>query len=55
MVRNLLENAVRHGREGGMVRLTSAPATDPDGRATGVVLSVTDDGPGIPREHISPG
>ncbi|MFT8244794.1 ATP-binding protein [Roseomonas sp. BN140053] len=46
VLRNLLENAVRHGREGGCVRLSVAPAEG------GVLLAVTDDGPGIPREHI---
>nr|WP_246523428.1 ATP-binding protein [Neoroseomonas eburnea] len=51
VIRNLLENAVRHGRDSGHVRLSVAPATAPDGRA-GVNLAVADDGPGIPREHI---
>jgi two-component system phosphate regulon sensor histidine kinase PhoR len=51
VVRNLLDNAVRHGREGGEVRLSVAPAPGRDGRP-GVALSVADDGPGIPREHI---
>ncbi|MCS6930674.1 MAG: ATP-binding protein [Acetobacteraceae bacterium] len=51
VVRNLLDNALRHGREGGRVQasLASAPA---EGGRPGVVLAVTDDGPGIPREHI---
>jgi two-component system phosphate regulon sensor histidine kinase PhoR len=51
VVRNLLENALRHGREGGEVRLTVAPAEGP-GRRAGVLLEVADDGPGIPKEHI---
>lgn len=51
VIRNLLENAVRHGRERGLIRLSVAPATAPDGRA-GVAVSVADDGPGIPREHL---
>ncbi|TCZ64022.1 sensor histidine kinase [Roseicella aquatilis] len=51
VVRNLLENAVRHGREGGEVRLTVAPG-EAAGRRGGVLLEVADDGPGIPREHI---
>ncbi len=51
IIRNLLDNAIRHGREGGTIRLHVAPARTPDGRA-GVSLSVTDDGPGIPRDHI---
>ncbi|MBR0673072.1 ATP-binding protein [Neoroseomonas soli] len=51
VIRNLLENAIRHGRENGHVRLTVAPGTAPDGRP-GVAVSVADDGPGVAREHI---
>jgi two-component system phosphate regulon sensor histidine kinase PhoR len=51
VLRNLLDNAIRHGREGGQIRLTVAPGAAPDGRP-GLVVSVTDDGPGIPRDHI---
>jgi two-component system phosphate regulon sensor histidine kinase PhoR len=59
VVRNLLENALRYGPAGGMVRLSVARAR-PGGDAPGarwparpgVVLSVADDGPGIAREHI---
>ena len=50
IVRNLLENAVRHGREGGRVRL--AAAAEPRGGRPGVALSVADDGPGIPKAEI---
>jgi two-component system phosphate regulon sensor histidine kinase PhoR len=51
VIRNLLDNALRHGKEGGRVRATLSVAPAEGGRP-GVVLSVTDDGPGIPREHI---
>ena len=51
VVRNLLDNAIRHGRQGGEVRLSVARATERDGRH-GVTIMVTDDGHGIPREHI---
>jgi signal transduction histidine kinase len=50
MLANLVENAVRHGRAGGRVRLALEAA--PDGAA---VLTVEDDGPGIPaaeRERV---
>ena len=46
VLRNLLENAVRHGREAGVVGLSTGTAEG------GVFLLVRDDGPGIPREHI---
>ena len=54
VLRNLLENALRHGKPGGLVlaalaRVEGGPKLP--GRP-GVLLTVTDDGPGIPREHI---
>ncbi len=49
VVRNLLENAVRHGREGGETVLRVERVTAP---RPGVMLSVADDGPGVAREHI---
>ncbi|HET6198230.1 MAG TPA: ATP-binding protein, partial [Acetobacteraceae bacterium] len=48
VLQNLLDNAVKYGREGGTVRLEAAAA---QGRP-GVVLSVADQGAGIPREHL---
>jgi two-component system phosphate regulon sensor histidine kinase PhoR len=51
VIRNLLDNAIRHGRDRGTIRLAVAPGRSPDGRP-GMVVSVTDDGPGIPRDHI---
>ena len=50
VVRNLLDNALRHGRQGGEVVLRTG-TMELRGQS-GVTLSVTDDGPGIPREHI---
>jgi two-component system phosphate regulon sensor histidine kinase PhoR len=59
VLRNLLENAARYGREGGTIRLAVARAA-PGGEGAaarwpsrpGVVLRVVDDGPGIARQHI---
>jgi two-component system phosphate regulon sensor histidine kinase PhoR len=49
VLQNLLDNAVKYGREGGTVRLDVAVA--PVGRS-GVVVTVSDQGAGIPREHL---
>jgi two-component system phosphate regulon sensor histidine kinase PhoR len=54
VVANLLDNAVKYGREGGCVRFTVGHATP--GRwptRPGLVLCVADDGPGIPRAQVS--
>jgi two-component system phosphate regulon sensor histidine kinase PhoR len=54
VVQNLVDNALKYGRDGGSVRVKIAPA--PRGgkypARRGLVLSVADDGPGIPREHL---
>ena len=58
VVRNLLDNALKYGRERGVVRLEVriSPGGEPnDARfpaRPGIVLTVADEGPGIPREHI---
>ena len=49
-MRNLLDNAIRHGRQGGEVRLSVAQGASRDGRP-GIVIAVSDDGPGIARTH----
>ncbi|WP_181703757.1 sensor histidine kinase [Chthonobacter albigriseus] len=48
---NLIENAIKYGRENGRVDITVRPETSADG-TVGVGLSVRDDGPGIPPEHL---
>jgi two-component system, OmpR family, phosphate regulon sensor histidine kinase PhoR len=53
VLQNLLDNAVKYGREGGKVQLAAKSVSGGRWPARpGVLLSVTDDGPGIPREHI---
>jgi signal transduction histidine kinase len=42
---NLLSNALRHGRDGGTVRVEVVPGP------AGAVLSVEDDGPGVPPDQ----
>jgi two-component system phosphate regulon sensor histidine kinase PhoR len=51
---NLMDNAVKYGKPGGLVRVALErvqPGGKWPGRA-GVVLSVADDGAGIPRQHL---
>jgi len=49
VLQNLLDNAVKYGRVGGTVHLSLSVAwrTRP-----GVLLTVSDEGGGIPREHL---
>ena len=54
VMQNLLDNAVKYGRDGGTVRLV-VQVVAPDGRwpaRPGVTIAVIDDGAGIPRAHI---
>ncbi len=54
VLQNLVDNAVKYGREGGLVRIAVQPVEgSPWPARPGVVLSVTDDGPGIPRVHLA--
>ncbi len=54
VLQNLIDNAVKHGRHGGVIRLSACTAKSdsrwPTGR--GIVIAVADDGPGIPRLHL---
>jgi two-component system, OmpR family, phosphate regulon sensor histidine kinase PhoR len=51
--RNLLDNAVKYGKQGGTVRLSAAMgAGDPFPSRPGVVLAVADEGLGIPRADL---
>jgi two-component system phosphate regulon sensor histidine kinase PhoR len=50
---NLLDNAIKYGRRGGRVIITARLALgDPRFEATGLVIEVADDGPGIARQHL---
>jgi two-component system phosphate regulon sensor histidine kinase PhoR len=50
---NLLDNAIKYGKRGGVIKLSAAPAgADPRFEPSGVIISVADDGAGIAREHI---
>ena len=54
VVSNLVDNAIKYGREGGTLRIAVALAT-PGTRwpaRPGLVLSVTDDGQGIPKAQL---
>lgn len=49
---NLLDNAVKYGREGGRIAIRVAPAPARGARPEGVSIAISDDGQGIPRQHI---
>ena len=54
VMQNLLDNALKYGRQGGVikVRLEEAPAGGAFGSRAGLVVSVEDDGAGIPKQHL---
>ncbi len=54
---NLIDNAVKysalkHGKGGGAVTITTTVTPTPNHTTPGVLITVTDDGPGIAREHL---
>jgi two-component system phosphate regulon sensor histidine kinase PhoR len=54
---NLIDNAVKysalkHGKGGATVTLTTVITPTPQYAAPGILISVADDGPGIAREHL---
>ncbi len=53
VLHNLLENAVKYGREAGVIRLSVQPAAGARWPSRpGVLIAVADDGMGIAREHL---
>ena len=54
VLQNLVDNALKYGREGGRVQVTLVEA--PRGlrwpSRAGTLLTVADDGPGIPKQHV---
>lgn len=49
VLQNLLDNALKYGREGGTVRLSAHRTADP---RDGILIAVADEGAGIPAEHL---
>jgi two-component system phosphate regulon sensor histidine kinase PhoR len=50
---NLLDNAIKYGKRGGLIKVTAVRAAgEPRFEPNGVLVSVADDGAGIAREHI---
>jgi two-component system phosphate regulon sensor histidine kinase PhoR len=54
VLQNLLDNAVKYGSEGGLIKVgvEHAQAGGKFPARAGVVLSVSNDGPGISRSHL---
>ena len=54
VLQNLLDNAVKYGRDGGKIRLDIAAVTTGERwpARPGVVIRIADEGAGIPREHL---
>ncbi|MGI9382228.1 MAG: ATP-binding protein [Methyloligellaceae bacterium] len=49
---NLIQNAIKYGREGGRVRVRLERQARQGGEGKRIAVSVTDDGPGIAPEHL---
>ncbi|MFP6687930.1 MAG: ATP-binding protein [Alphaproteobacteria bacterium] len=54
LFQNLVDNAIKYGREGGTVRIRAWHETaDPDGGEAGdILVSIADEGEGIARHHL---
>ena len=49
---NLIQNAIKYGREGGRVDVAIRRAPSRTGGAGDIIVAITDDGPGIAEEHL---
>lgn len=52
VLQNLIQNAIKYGREGGEVRVTLMRDQKPGGGTSRLRVEVADDGPGIAPEHL---
>ncbi len=52
VVQNLIQNAIKYGREGGRVDVRVARRQAAPGKPPRIEIAVGDDGPGIAAEHI---
>ena len=52
VLENLLDNAIKYGRQGGRVSIAARDETGGVPRRRGVLFSVEDDGPGIAHAHL---
>jgi two-component system phosphate regulon sensor histidine kinase PhoR len=49
---NLIQNAIKYGKEGGKVDVTVRCVPVSGGKANKVIVAIADDGPGIAEEHL---
>jgi two-component system phosphate regulon sensor histidine kinase PhoR len=53
VLQNLVDNALKYGRDGGTIRMSARRSgTGAEWPRAGVILAVADDGVGIPAEHL---
>ncbi len=52
VLQNLIQNAIKYGREGGKVDVGLTHRSEPRAQGTKAIIAVTDDGPGIAEEHL---
>ena len=52
VLQNLIHNALKYGRDGGVVTIRLTRTSLPDRRTGAIAVAVVDDGPGIPAEHL---